>query len=194
MNYTIVPVWKQVTPELAQELCAFWSENKAIVDAEVAKRRAPQVVCIARDEAGAIQGVATAMLKVLPRLRQPMYYYRQYFTRAMRGRGQILAFFQHAKQVLQEYNGALATPESLGLLLEIENEKINAAYCHAHEPAFDVTFIGYSPRGQQLRVSYFERAKLMPPLPLQAPAVAGGGIRPANRQIHSIPRRGSGRA
>ena len=32
MKINIVPVWKQVTPELADELVAFWLENKALGD------------------------------------------------------------------------------------------------------------------------------------------------------------------
>ena len=87
------PVWKQVTPELAQELMAFWQANKAIVEAGAAANRALQAVCIARDEAGALCGVATAVVKVLPRLRQPMYYYRQFFAKGLR---EIKVIMRHA--------------------------------------------------------------------------------------------------
>jgi hypothetical protein len=37
----------------------------------------------------------------------------------------------------------------------------------AYEPAADSTFIGYSPRGLQLRVSYFEQAQLLPLTPVR---------------------------
>ncbi len=163
MKIDIVPVWRQVTPALADELVAFWRDNNAIVSDAIARRRVEQVVCIARDEAGALCGVGTALVKVLPRLRQPMYYYRQFFARSLRGQHQELAFFRRCKQVLQAYNADLDQAESLGILLEIENAKIAAAYKRAHEPAFDATFIGYSPRGLQLRVSYFDDAELMVP-------------------------------
>ena len=135
------------------------------------------------------------MVKALPRLRQPTYYYRQFFAKALRGQHQELAFFQFAKRVLQDYNAALPKAESLGILLEIENAKIAAAYRRAHEPGFEATFIGYSPRGLQLRVSYFEDAVLLAPTPLRAPAAVPGtrrvgGARPAP----SIPRHGNGRS
>ena len=160
----IIPVWKQVTPELEAELVAFWRDNKAV--GPDAAARAQQVICIARDEHGALCGVATAQVKVLPRLRQPMYYYRMFFASALRGRRQFVPFFRRARQILQDYNAGLAKPESLGLLLELENIKLGKAYPHAYEADFDATFIGYSPRGLQLRVSYFEGASLMPPAPL----------------------------
>lgn len=164
MNVEIVPAWKQVTPELAQELTAFWREHKAIGDDAVAAVRAMQAVCFARDESGALCGVGTAVVKVLPRLRQPMYYYRQYFARSLRGRRQELPFYRRAKQILQDHNASLERPESLGILLEVENSKIAAAYRRAHEPSFDATFIGYSPRGLQLRVSYFDGVELLAPV------------------------------
>lgn len=176
MKIEIIPVWKQVTPELVEEAVAFWREHKAIGDESVARQRAQQLVCIARDQTGALCGVGTALLKVIPRLRQPTYYYRQFFAKALRGQRQEVPFFQRCKQVLQAYNAGLKTPESLGLLLEIENPKIAAAYKRAVEPGVDVVFIGYSPRGLQLRVSYFDDAILQTPARISVPAaVANGG-------------------
>ena len=174
MKTTFHPVWKQVTPELAQEIVAFWKQHNALGDEAVANARTEQVVCIARDDAGQLCGVGTAMIKVLPRLRQPTYYYRQFFAKTLRGQQQELVFFQTCKQVLHTYNQALAQAESLGILLEIENAKIAHAYNQAIVPGFDAVFIGYSPRGLQLRVSYFDAATLLTPAPLRMQALPGG--------------------
>lgn len=195
MKIEILPVWRQVTPELAQELIAFWREQKAIVDDAAAEQRAQQVVCIARDADGALCGVGTAVVKILPRLRQPTYYYRQFFAKPLRGQHQELPFFQRCKQVLQDFNAGLKRPESLGILLEIENAKIAAAYKAAVEPGFDAVFIGYSPRGLQLRVSYFENATLLPPAPIRGPVLAAKGRRAIPQQTRPNPtRHGDGRA
>ena len=194
MKIEIVPVWKALTPELSAELVAFWNDQNAIRNAAEAGRRSEQVVCIARDAEGALCGVATAIVKVLPRLRQPMYYYRQFFAPALRGQHQELTFFQQAKRILQDYNAGLDTSESLGILLEIENAKIAAAYRRAHEPGFEATFIGYSPRGLQLRVSYFDAAVLLPPAPLRVPALAAHGGRRQAAATHPPPRRGNARS
>ena len=195
MKINIVPVWKQVTPALADELVAFWLENKALGDEASARQRTEQAICIARDENGKLQGVSTGVIRVLPRLRQPMYYYRQFFARSLRGKHQELPFYRHCKQVLQDYNADLPVAESLGILLEIENSKIAAAYKRAIEPGFDAVFIGYSPRGLQLRASYFEDAILLPPAPVRALAAASGDGAPADsRQAQPLPRHGTGRA
>ena len=194
MKIEILPVWKAVSPELARELVAFWRDNKAISDESAATRRVDQAICIARDEAGVLCGVGTAMVKVLPRLRQPMYYYRQFFAKGLRGQHQELAFYQRCKQVLQDYNRGLGQAESLGILLEIENAKIAAAYKRAIEPGFEAVFIGYSPRGLQLRASYFDNAVLLPPAPVRAPAVASRGDGTRSNNAPSLPRHGNGRA
>lgn len=168
MKFDTITVWKQITPQLGEELMAFWRNNKAIVDDTAAAARATQAVCIVRDEAGTLCGVSTAVVKVLPRLRQPMYYYRQFFAKSLRGKSQFIPVYLQTKQVLQEYNTSLGKAESLGLLLETENAKLSAAYPHAHEPTFDATFIGYSPRGTHMYVSYFAGAVLQSPTPIRA--------------------------
>lgn len=181
MKIEIIPVWKQVTPALAQELVAFWRDNQAIGNAAEAEQRTAQVVCIARDKQGTLCGVGTAVVKIIPRLRQPTYYYRQFFAKALRGQHHELPFFQRCKQVLAEYNAGLERPESLGILLEIENAKIAAAYKRAVEPGFDAIFIGYSPRGLQLRVSYFDDALLQVPARVRVQTPAARGIHPAHK-------------
>lgn len=166
VTFDVTPVWKQVTPELRAELLAFWKGNNAIGDPTRAQARADEAVCVARDDDGALVAVSTAVIKVLPRLRQPMYYYRLFFAKSVRGQGQVIPFFNQAREVLQAYNAGLPQPESLGVLLELESRYLDAYYKRAHVPEADSTFIGYSPRGMQLRVSYFEDARLMPPAPL----------------------------
>ncbi len=171
VTFDVSPVWKQVTPELKAELLAFWKDNHAIGDAARAEARADEAVCIARGADGALCAVSTAVIKVLPRLRQPMYYYRLFFAKSVRGQGQVIPFYNHAREVLQAYNAGLPQPESLGVLLELESRYLDAYYKHAYVPEADSTFIGYSPRGLQLRVSYFAGARLMPPAVLRpAPA------------------------
>ncbi len=166
----IIPVWKQITPQLKDELLAMWARNQAMRDPALAAARADQAVCVGRDQQGQLCAVGTAVVRVLPRLRQPMYYFRQFFTQETRGQKQTVPFFNGAKRVLAEYNAGLAQPESLGLLLELESPQLAARYNLAQES--ETTFIGYSPRGFQLRVAYFENATLLPPAVLARRPIA----------------------
>lgn len=166
--FETVPVWKKVTAELSAELIDLWGRAQAIPYPDRAAQRARQAVCIARDQSGAVCGVGTAVIRVLPRLRQPLYYYRQFFAPEFRGQKQAIPFFNEARTLLEEYNDSLSAPESLGVLLELENQQLVARFQRAYDSAADSTFIGYSPRGVQLRVSYFKNARL-----LQRPSQAG---------------------
>ncbi|WP_189439725.1 hypothetical protein [Rhodanobacter panaciterrae] len=164
MVFKVIPVWKQVTPELKAELVDFWKNNKAIGDPARAAARTEQAICIGRDADGAICAVGTALIRVLPRLLQPMYYYRLFFAKSVRGQKQMPAFFNRCREVLQTYNASLPTPESLGVLIELESGFLSTFYKQAHVAEMNSTFIGYSPRGLQLRVSYFDGATLLPPV------------------------------
>ncbi|HKN78693.1 MAG TPA: hypothetical protein VJW16_05965 [Lysobacter sp.] len=168
--FETVDVWRKVTPELQAELVEFWMRHRAIPDAERAKLRALQAVCIARNAQGELCGVATAMLRIIPRLRQPTYYFRQFFAPEMRGQQQARPFFHQACRILEE--GNKQKPESLGILLEVENQGLNVHFTKAVAPNTGAVFIGYSPRGFQLRVIYFEGAALFPPAPLRRRRIA----------------------
>jgi hypothetical protein len=156
----IEPVWKRIGPALGRELVELWDRTRAIADPFTAAARSNQAVCIGRDASGTIRAVGTAVLRVLPRLQEPLYYYRQYFDPQVRGQGQAMPFFLRARAVLAAHNAALPAPESLGVLLEVENAQLATRYTEAHIAAAGLTFIGYSPRGLQLRVAYFPDARL----------------------------------
>lgn len=173
LDLAVEAVWKQPTPALLAELVAMWRAAHAIPDPTRALQRARQAVCVARDASGAVCGVGTAIVRVPPRLRQPVYYYRQFFAPHVRGRQQSLPFFNRARQVLQAYNAALPAPESLGVLVELENRQLAGHYTRAWEPLAESAFIGYSPRGLPLRMSWFEDARLGPPVVLRRRPRAG---------------------
>ncbi|MUV13706.1 hypothetical protein [Noviluteimonas gilva] len=172
MAYSIVPVWRNVTPELQAELVDFWIGHKAMADAERAKLRAQQAVCVLRDADGALCGVATAFVQVRPRLRQPMYYFRQFIAPEHRRQQQAIPIFKAACEILEAANRA--SPECLGVLMEIENPDLARIFSHVVGARTGAVFLGYSPRGHQLRAVYFQGAKLFQPAPLRRRQAAPG--------------------
>jgi hypothetical protein len=170
---TVSKVWKNITPELEEEIVRFWMDNKAIATDKDAAKRAKQVVCIARDDKGMIAGVSTAHPRIVPRLRQPMYYYRNFIAEGARGQKLAPEFLEMSKQALQEYNLGLSKPLCLGIIIELENKGLAQ---HRNEAQWKegFTFIGYSPKGLTLRVWYFEGVRLFAPARLKKPAAAQG--------------------
>lgn len=171
MSLEIIPVWKKITPELEAELVEFWISNKAMADKKLAAERAKQAVCIARSEKGEIIGVSTAHPRIVPRLRQPMYYYRNFIAADYRGKQLAAPFLEKTKETLQEFNLALPKPLCLGIIIELENKGLAA---HRNEAQWKegFTFIGYSPKGLHLRVWYFEGVRLFAPAPMRKVAKA----------------------
>jgi hypothetical protein len=175
VSFEILPVWRNVTPELQAELAAFWLSHKAIADPVRANLRAKQAVCVLRDADGALCGVATAINQIRPRLRQPLYYFRQFLAPQVRRQNQALPMYRAACAILEAANRD--QPESLGVLMEIENPDLAKIFTHVVGARTGGVFIGYSPRGYQLRVVYFEGAKLFPPArlrPRRLPTGAAG--------------------
>jgi hypothetical protein len=170
--FEIIPVWKKVNAKLSAELIDLWGRSQVLPDHARAAQRAREAVCIVRDQSGAVCGVGTAVIRVLPRLRQPLYYYRQFFAPELRGQRRAVPFLNEARRLLEDYNESLAAPESIGMLLELENQQLVTRYERAYEPEADSTFIGYSPGGLQLRVSYFKNARLLQPSFMDPRAVA----------------------
>lgn len=170
----LIPVWKQVGPELASELISFWARNNALPDPTKAAERASQVVCISRDAQGHIWGVGTAYLGILPSFGQPSYLYRQFFDAGARGQKQTIPFICGARDILEAYNASLPRPESIGVCFELQNDALQQRYQAIHEEIPNAYFLGYSPRGNQLRMMPFKGAKLLlppkkPDVPRQQP-------------------------
>jgi hypothetical protein len=171
MSLEIISVWKEITPELEAELVEFWVSNQAITDEKQAAERAKWVVCVARSEQGALVGVSTALPRVVPRLRQPMYSYRNLIVAEFRDEQLAAAFLAKTKDVLQEYTLALPAPRCLGIIIELENPAL-AAQRNEAQWKEGPTFIGYSPRGLPLRAWYFEGVRLFAPAPMKRRPVA----------------------
>lgn len=165
MSFTYDAIWKKVTPELARELIEFWTEEKALPKAGNPELRAQQAVVAMRDEQGKIAAVSTAMVRVIPRLRQPLYYYRTFCAEKHRGGNTSIPMMKASQQALLDYNLGLEKPESIGVLIEIENKMIAEHYNEAFWPQTGFSFIGYSPRGLILRAYYFPGFVLMKPAP-----------------------------
>ena len=162
MSLEIVPVWKQVTPELSSELIAMWARNRALPDPTKAAERAAQAVAVGRDtETGALWGVGTAVLGIVPSFGQPTYLYRQFFDVGARGLKQTMPFLNCIRDTLEAYNASLPKPESVGVMFELQNDALSERCRVLYQEEARAHFIGWSPRGRQLRMMYFKGAKIM---------------------------------
>ena len=162
-QFQYVAHWQTDLPEEAEAVLAFWLKEKVIGDETQARQRLKEIVLHARDADGEMAGVCTAVPVTLPRLGQPMYYYRCFIAPRWRKSRLILYIFKRAFELLEGHARRNDYP-CIGMVLELENERFGATL---REPVWTNTgfvYIGKSGRGLDLRLRYFKGAKLkLPP-------------------------------
>lgn len=161
-EYRTITDWQQLEPATAEAIRQFWLREHANVAGVEATRRLAQVVAHVEDENGELAAVATAVPKVLPRLGQPLYYYRCFVGKAWRSSKLVRPLLRHTQKVLESYAREHDYP-CIGVLLELENEGFADTLRWAHWAGTGFSYIGVSPRGLDLRVWYFRGARLKTP-------------------------------
>jgi hypothetical protein len=161
-TFQFVAHWQTDLPDEGEAVLEFWKREKALGDESKAKERLREIVLHARGETGEVAGVCTAVATTLPRLGQPMYYYRCFVGRDWRKTQLVLQLLNRAFEVLEGYARNHDYP-CIGVVLELENERFGATL---REPVWTNTgfvYVGKSGRGLDLRLRYFKGAKLKPP-------------------------------
>ncbi|MGA9335655.1 MAG: hypothetical protein WBV39_15350 [Rudaea sp.] len=158
-RFDYVTHWQTGDSDKAAQVLAFWRRQSAIGDEEQAQQRLSEVVLDARAASGEIAGVCTAVPITLPRLAEPMYYYRCFVGTPWRRTRLVYDMMNRAFDVLEKYARENAYP-CIGVLLELENAKFGTALRRPVWPHTGFIYIGKSPRNLDLRVRYFRGAHL----------------------------------
>jgi hypothetical protein len=153
--------WPQGTPKDGAAALEFWRRENAIGDEAHAQQRLREIVLHACNEAGEVAGICTAVPLTLPRLGQPMYYYRCFIGSHWRSSRLVFDMLNHAFGTLQDYAREQDFP-CIGVVLELENARFGKALRAPVWPKTGFTFIGKSQRNFDLRVRYFRGARLKP--------------------------------
>lgn len=151
-------LWSISTDHGAQVL-AFWKREGAFSDDAQAQARLPEIIAHALDEEGQVIAICTAVACTLPRLAQPMYYYRCFVGRAWRSSRLVLKLMRHSTHLLEAYAQKSDYP-CIGILLELENTRFGETLQRPYWPSTGFTYIGKSQRGLDMRVRYFAGARL----------------------------------
>jgi len=99
---------------------------------------------------------------VLPRIGQPMYYYRCLIGRAWRQSLLVLVMIRRAVFLLEDFAVAAGYP-CIGVVIELENDRFNRtldAPVWPNPERRGFVYIGKSRHGLDLRVFYFRGARL----------------------------------
>lgn len=158
-TFQYVAHWQTDLPDENEAVLAFWRDEKAIGDETQARQRLKEVVVHARSADGDVAGVCTAAAMTLPRLGQPMYYFRCFIGHKYRNTILFLHLWNRALEILEGYARNHDFP-CIGIVIELENSRFGE---NGRDPVWaksGFTYIGKSQRGFDLRVRYFRGATL----------------------------------
>lgn len=154
-----------MSAEDALAVQAFWLRENAHVEGDEAPRRAQQVVIRAFAPDGQLAAITTVEGRLIPRLMQPMYYFRCFVGAAWRNSKtlRLRTLMQKSFEVLEAWARERDFP-CIGIILEMENAgferpSLQRAYW-SYQAHNGYSYIGRSARGLEMRVRYFIGARL----------------------------------
>lgn len=143
-EYAIGAVFGEVSPALAEEIAAFWLAHGALPDPAEARRRAHEVVCLARDAAGTIAAVNSVYVAPFNPPGAPYYFYRMFVRPSARVPGLASRMVQCAVAVLR----ARAAPGVAGVVLITENPKLMLRAGQRKLTRLGWSYVGRGPLGR----------------------------------------------
>ena len=158
-QFTFVTHWKQESESDDNAITEFWKTEGALSNDVKTAERLRQVILRAQTADGKVAAVCTAVPMTLPRLAQPMYYYRCFIGKDFRKTRLVIEILGRAFDVLEEYARANRYP-CVGVLLELENSRFTDRLRTPVWPFVPFIYIGKSQRNLDLRVRYFRGARL----------------------------------
>jgi hypothetical protein len=158
-KFRYVTHWQLQAQDNDDAVLQFWEREGALTNDIKAKERLREVVLDARDADGRVAGVCTVMPMTLPRLAQPLYYYRCFIGKDWRKTRLVFGLLVKAFDVLEEYARAHEFP-CIGVVLELENSRFGATLRAPVWQSTGFIYVGRSGRNLDLRLRYFRGARL----------------------------------
>ena len=158
--FTLENVWRDKSEALQEEIVAYWLAQKALPSREQAVQRLPQVIMLLRDAGGAIAAVSTVYRQHNRQLNHPFFYFRCFVSPEQRRKLLAARLIVSVRDFLNARFAAGSDPDVIGMIVEAENEGLNSEHRQAVWPHSGFVFIGLNGRGQQVRVYYFDGARI----------------------------------
>ncbi len=144
--------------DTAAALLGFWALNGAI-EGEAALARLPHVVCLLRDADGNVAASSGALAQAMPEVGGRRFWLLRCFTPSSHAREALESILLCAWDVLEARAAAGESP--LGVCFALADPGVIATRDEAVWPESKLLFAGWTTAGEQLRVRYFEGAKIL---------------------------------
>jgi hypothetical protein len=140
-----------------ERLVEFWTSRGAL-DETVARERLGQVVCVLYDGDGEVAGVNSVYAAKAPLVARPFWIYRRFLRPGVGHDDELALLGATYDELAPGFTGAAGEP--VGLCLQVTERALMEARPEAIWPDLDFTFAGYSAKGAQIRIRYFDGAMI----------------------------------
>jgi hypothetical protein len=150
------PAWKQGDPKYENDAIAFWAKHRLLPNSVDAKKRVKELCGIVYRENSVI-AVSTAAIEDMPRFRCRMAIYRCSAAPSVRRQPFSLKVTVESRDLLEKWSLNNPAEGVMAMAARIESSVLVRHMPSVFWPA-DLVFMGYTPKGRQLRVSWFKHA------------------------------------
>ena len=143
--------------ETSERLIEFWTSRGAL-DEAAARERLDQVVCVLHGADGELAGVNSAYAADAPLVGRRMWIYRRFVDPGVGADAEAALLTAAFDELAGEFAGGPRDP--IGLYLLVADQALMESRLEAVWPQTNLLFAGYTNDGAQIRLRYFEGAKI----------------------------------
>lgn len=158
----LVDVWRRENAKVAADAIAFWKRLEALPRGTDPEQRVKEL-CTVAYRGGELIGVSTIVLDVLPQLKARFGFFRCLVAPDDRRQGLAYRFGVHCRNLLAAWSQRHPEEKVLGMATIVESsglDEFSKAPVWQSPGVNGLTLIGYTAKGRQIRVSWFEHARL----------------------------------
>lgn len=154
-------VWPECPPDWQDRVREFWRSQGLLTDEAEIGRRLRQICCLA-SLSDRLVGVSTARLALIPQLRASFFFFRCAVLPEFRQQGVARALAVRCRDTLSDWSRRNPEAHACGMATVVESPLLSEFAKLPQWPASGLSLIGYTEQGQQLRIVWFEHARLEP--------------------------------
>ena len=159
----MVDTWQRNDAKIAADAIGLWSRLGAL-PANLDPAARANELCAAAYQDGELVGVATMVLETVPQLRCRLGFFRCLVAPEHRQQGLARKLGIYCRALLAKWSLDNPREEVLGMATIVESpflDEVSKIPVWPNAPGLNgLVLVGYTPAGQQVRVSWFEHARL----------------------------------
>lgn len=153
-----VDAWRKNDPKFEADALAFWKREDVIPDETDAAERVKQLALLAYD-GDELVAITTIQVRAFPRLRQKFAFLRGIVASNYREQHLAIMMGKPVHDLIEKH--ALAHPhENIAGLAAIVSSPLIGARPNPYPNGAGFVLIGYTPYGEQVRVSWFDHFRV----------------------------------